>query len=112
MAGHGAERRKHKRHDLRCPIRLFSRGGTQVAGSKTINISDSGAFVPLPLNFLPQATEPLNVAISVPRSTANTYMLEDFACRATVTRHQPVTDKDQMGVALCFVAPLNLAIEV
>ena len=112
MATQHAERRKHKRHDLSCPIRLFSQAGEQIAAGKTLNISDGGALVPVPGHILPRLRESVNLTVSVPRSTANTYMLEDFACCATVLRHEVVAADDQAYLAMEFVRPLHLAIEV
>jgi len=112
MGKQHAERRKHKRHDLPCPIRLFSQAGEQIATGKTLNISDGGALVPVSGHILPRLRESVNLTFSVPRSTANTYMLEDFACCATVLRHEVVAADDQACLAMEFVRPLHLVIEV
>ena len=112
MRGKTVERREHKRHDLACPIRFYDRGGVEIAHAKTTNLSDGGAFVGVPIRFLSDIGEQVNVAFSVPRSTPNTYMLEDFASEARVVRHVAMQDTDHAGIALAFSGPLELEIEV
>jgi hypothetical protein len=112
MAGKTAERREHERHDLACPIRFYDRGGVEITQAKTTNVSDGGVFVPVPIRFLAEIGKQVNVAFSLPRSTPNTYMLEDFASEAKVIRQTAMQDVDHAGIALEFAEPLELEIEV
>ena len=112
MAGKTVERREHKRHDLGCPIRFFDRGGVEITHAKTANISDGGAFVPVAIRFLTEIGRQVNVAFSLPRSTPNTYMLEDFASEAKIVRQTAMQRADYAGIALEFAEPLELGIEV
>lgn len=112
MAGKTVERREYKRHGLPCPIRFYDRGGVEIAHAKTTNLSDGGAFVAVPIRYLSEIGEQVNVAFSLPRSTPNTYMLEDFASEARIVRHVAMQDTDHAGVALAFAEPLELEIEV
>jgi len=106
------ERRKHKRFRIGCPIRFFDRGGKEFTQGKTADISDGGVFAPVPIRFMAEIGQDVNVTISVPRSTPNTYMLEDFASQAKVIRHMAMQDSEHVGLALQFERPLDLAIEV
>ena len=53
----------------------------------------------------------MTISFAVPRSTANTYMLEDFSAQARVLRHQPLRNADLAGVAVQFVQPIDLGLE-
>lgn len=112
-APQGAERRAHRRWPLNCPVALLDDQGELIARSRTDNLSDGGAYVVLPVEALPRAAgqQALRVQISVPRTTTNTYMLEDFQARATVVRTEPLVNADQAGLALAFQAPLSLDLD-
>jgi len=107
------ERRKHERYDVPCPITISGEGGLVVTG-KTWNVSDGGIFLPGPLQTLPACGAEIEVRFSVPRSTPNSYMLEEFHTPARVLRHQPAgkSKDDNIGVAMVFLKPLDLKIEV
>jgi len=107
-----AERRENPRTDLSCPVSLYNRAGELIARAKTVNVSDGGMLVSIPVSALPKLEDRANVALSVPRSTPTTYMLEDFACAARVVRHQPMVDDAFAGVALAFDEPQDLCLEV
>ncbi len=107
-----AERRKHRRFELSCPIRLIDDAGGTVAAARTLDISDGGVFIPLPPDSLPKCRKALKVGLSVPRQTANTFMLEEFSCEGRVLRHQPLADGRSAGVAIQFAKPMKLSLEV
>jgi hypothetical protein len=46
--------------------------------------------------------------LSIPRSTPNTFMLEDFATAARILRSEPLADGDGAGIAIQFARPLTL----
>jgi len=107
-----AERRASPRMALCCPVSLYDPAGELLVQSRTVNISDGGLLVSVPVKTLGQLAESANVAFSVPRSTPTTYMLEDFACAARVLRHQPMVDDQFAGVALVFEESQQLSLAV
>ncbi len=112
MATRRQERRKHRRAKLPCPLILRDRDGNVLAKTRAENISDGGVFLTMPIDSLPRFGNELNLSFSVPRSTPNTYMLEEFKCRGKVVRQQPLTDTDRAGMGLQFNKPLPLMLEV
>ncbi|HUT60516.1 MAG TPA: PilZ domain-containing protein [Phycisphaerae bacterium] len=111
MVRRASERRKHTRHALACPVSLSREDEKLLAQSKTVNISDGGALVAVPSKSVPRLDQKVALVFSVPRSTANTYMLEEFTGRARIVRHQPLTDNDQVGVAIQFLPAMSLGLE-
>lgn len=107
----GAERRRHKRHPMPCPVRLSLPGAAEAAG-KTADVSDGGILIALPRQLLPACGSLVDVLLRVPRSTPNTYMLEDFTAQARVVRHITSSAGDPIAAGLQFVQPLALALEV
>jgi len=110
MAKPNNERRKHSRQELPCPITLHCDGQTPCR-STAFNISNGGVFLTLPTAALPQRECEVEILFSVPRSTPNTYMLEEFTCKAKVIRHQPLADDAQAGLALQFLSPQPLMLD-
>ena len=106
------ERRKYKRTQLTCPARLLDGEGNVLAKSTTSNLSDGGAFLAVPIDHLPRRGSRLTIGLSVPRSTANTYMLEEFSSPARVVRHEPMQDDTLAGVGVRFDGPIQLQLEV
>ena len=106
-----AERRRHKRQDLACPVTLKVEPDQTPARGKTANISDGGALLPVPDGPPPPVGATVSVKLGIPRTTLNTYMLEEFTCRALVLRHQAV-DGGPFALALQFLHPLDLMLEV
>ena len=112
MADERQERRRHNRLKLECPVSFFTRNGQAAAKGKSLDISDGGTFVSLPAKHADRLKGRVNLTFSIPRSTENTYMLEDFACQADVLRRQPLVDKSLAGVAVAFTRPMDLGLEV
>ena len=112
MATRRQERRKHRRAKVPCPLILRDREGNVLAKTRVENISDGGVFLTMPIDSLPRFGNELNLSFSVPRTTPNTYMLEEFKCRGKVVRQQPLTDTDRAGMGLQFSKPLPLMLEV
>ena len=112
MANHPSERRQHKRLELSCPLRIIGSDGEVLAETRTVNICDGGVFLSAPIEALPVCGTEVKLDLSVPRATPNTYMLEKLSCKARILRHQPLLDNRLAGMALQFVPPLQLAIEV
>ena len=107
----GAERRRHTRFMVSCPVRL-SQGEAAEAAGKTANVSDGGILVALPRQVLPARGSLVDVLLRVPRTTPNTYMLEEFVSQARVVRHDPPGEGEAAAAALEFVRPMELGLEV
>ncbi len=106
------ENREHHRFSLSYPIRLFSSRGHEMAASETINVSQTGAFLKIPLHQLPEPGEILNVTISIPEDCYHGEDLGDFTSEASVVRHHPrESDADLAGVAVTFSKPLQFVAE-
>ena len=105
------ERRRYKRLPLACPVSLNDAGGEPVGQSRGLNISDGGMLLPLPPERAPEAGSQVRATFSVPRSTPNTFLLEEFSCKAFVVRQEPENERS-CQVALRFEPPLDLGLEV
>ena len=112
MADAAAERRAHKRFTVPCPSEIADLKGADSIKGKALNLSDGGLLMAMPVETLPARNSVVRVNFSLPRSTLNTYMLEDVACKAEVIRHEPMKDESLAGVALKFTEPISLMIEV
>jgi len=111
MAGSQQERRKTIRLDVKCPCVVRDHLGATLGKGRCLNIGNGGMFLPLPVDALPTRDSTVTISFAVPRSTANTYMLEDFSAQARVLRHQPLRNADLAGVAVQFVQPIDLGLE-
>ena len=111
MAKSVAERRKHKRHRISCPLVIQRTGEKEALKGKTVDISDGGAMLAIPIKIIPRVSERVTVLLAVPRSTANTYMVEEVALEARVVRHQPMENNAVVGVALQFTSVQELGLE-
>ena len=95
-----AERRKFTRHAIPCRLKIEvpERGDLRV---RTINVSDGGAY--FVCDEILEVGRKLRVRLAVPRDTANTFFLEQFAAEARVVRLDPVGEGETAkGVALAF----------
>ena len=106
------ERRKHKRHPLECPVRMTDATGNLLASARGINISDGGMLFPAPSEALPERGSRIHLDFSVPRATPNTFLMEEFTCKAFVIREEPSDGDGPVRVAVEFERPLDLEIEV
>lgn len=112
MAGGGAERRQSIRMDVPCPYEVRDPSGAVLGKGRTLNIGNGGMFLPMRLDRLSEPDTTVQVRFALPRSTPNTYMLEDFSAKARVLRHQPLRDANLAGVAVQFDQPIDLGLEV
>ncbi|MBE3070092.1 MAG: PilZ domain-containing protein [Planctomycetes bacterium] len=95
-----SERRRHRRFDVVCRLRLEAPDGPEVR-TRTLNVSDGGAYF-LSAQRLEVGRE-VRVRLTVPRDTANTFFLEQFAAQAHVIRcDRPAQGQKVRGVALKF----------
>ena len=100
------EKRKHDRIELSCPL-TFS-DGSQPINTQSENLSDGGAFITVSTDSLPSLGRELDVSLSIPRSTKNTFLLEEVKIQARVLRHQPMLDPSKAGLAMQFTQSLEL----
>ena len=112
MSKRKLERRQYKRLKLSCPFVVFDEAGEVLIESKSLNISDGGALMSAPVKHIPPPHASVKLNFSVPRSTPNSYMLEEFSCPGRVVRQQPLKDDRLAGVAFQFAKPLQLAMKV
>lgn len=112
MTSERQEQRQHSRLKVECPVSFFTRSGELVAKGKSLDMSDGGTYVSVPAKAVDRIKGRVNLTFSIPRSTENTYMLEDFACQADVIRQKPLADKKLAGVAIAFTSPMDLSLEV
>jgi hypothetical protein len=104
--GTSAERRKHRRFEIPCRLRVELPSGGNVR-VRAVNISDGGAYFITGQGV--QVGREVEVGVAVPRDTANTFFLEQFAARARVIRCDPLgEDQGGTGVALEFEKALAL----
>ena len=106
------DRRKYYRTDVSCPVTVSAAGHSGQAKGNTLNLSDGGALLTIPINSMPGLAERVAVQLSLPRTTPNTRMYEDLASQATVVRHQPMIDERLVGVAIRFSKVMKLNLEV
>ena len=112
MAQRHDERRRHKRTDLSCRVTVSCGKRDRQATGKTMNVSDGGAVLSLPVKSLPELKEMVHVRLSLPRSTPNTHMIEEFDTQATVLRHELLHDDRYAGMAIRFTKGVDLGLEV
>ena len=104
-----SERRKYQRFDVPCRLRIELPGGRDLR-TRTLNVSDGGAY--FVTDEVVDLGGEMTVRLAVPRDTANTFFLEQFAAKARVIRRDPSPEGyDGVGVALKFekVLALDLA---
>lgn len=73
-----AERRQHQRFDVPCRLRLELPDGHGLR-ARAINVSDGGAY--FVAERVPAVGQEVSVRLGIPRDTANTFFLEQFAAR-------------------------------
>ncbi|MCE5276668.1 MAG: PilZ domain-containing protein [Planctomycetaceae bacterium] len=112
MTQQAKERRQFTRVAISCPVTIFSRAGTMLGSGRSVDLSDGGTYVAVAAEVAQSLDGAVNLAFSVPRSTQNTFMLEEFACHAKLIRCQDGGSDDRAGVALQFARPLNLGLRV
>ncbi len=111
MAQPNIERRQYPRHGLSCPARLVDEAGRHLASGKTVNISDGGLLMPAEPKATPLPGQHLDVKLSIPRSTPNTFLMQAFTAKAIVVRHDQ-SDDGAGRVAVRFEHPIDLDLEV
>ena len=106
------EKRQHHRFDLAYPIRLFSRGGEELATAETLNISQGGTLFVVPADKASDLGESVNVTISMPASAYHSDDVVDFACQANIIRHDRPRRATHATIAVAFARPLELAAQI
>ena len=107
-----AERRLHTRMEISCPLAVVNRAGHELFQIRTTNISNGGLYLETPVSNLPHEGVPdeVHLRISVPRTTSNTFKLDEFRTDARVVRSDILADDDSAGIALQFAEPLALGV--
>ena len=101
-----SERRKHSRSEVPCRLRIEGPGGNDVR-ARTINVCDGGVYFVVDKGL--ELGREVYVQLTVPRDTANTFFLEQFATHAQVLRcDHPAPGQTGTGVALKFAKELAL----
>ena len=104
--GASAERRRCTRFQVPCRLRVELPSGADVR-ARTVNVSDGGAY--FVADEVIEVGGKVTVRLAVPRDTANTFFLEQFAARAEVIRRDPpAAGQPGVGVALKFEKALVL----
>ncbi|MHC4984772.1 MAG: PilZ domain-containing protein [Planctomycetota bacterium] len=109
MASLQEEKRHHHRFEMAYPIRLFSRGGQELATSQTVNISQGGTLFIVADEKIDGLDDLVNVTISMPESSYAAEQVVDFACQANVIRSERRPDDGWAAIALAFSRPLEFA---
>ncbi len=100
------ERRRHRRYEIPCRLRVELPSGDGIR-SRTVNVCDGGVY--FVIDEPPEVGREVRVQLTVPRDTANTFFLEQFAARAQVVRcDRPPDGRPGAGVALRFEKDLAL----
>jgi hypothetical protein len=100
------ERRKHHRFEMPCRLRIEWPNGRDVR-TRTVNVCNGGVY--FVTDEVIEIGREVTVRLAVPRDTANTFFLEQFAAKAQVIRRDPpAEDRDGIGVALRFERELAL----
>jgi hypothetical protein len=106
MSASAAERRRHARYPVPCRLHIEWPSGRDIR-TRSVNISDSGAY--FVTEEVVDVGREVTVRLAIPRDTANTFFLEQFAARARIIRRDPPTDDQQgIGIALEFEKELEL----
>ena len=110
MSWRHRERRIHTRIELSCPLEVADDRGRELFRIRTMNVSSGGLYLETPVSNLPEDGVPdeVQLRLSIPRSTPNTFMLEDFTTAARVLRSEPLCEGDAAGIAIQFLQPLAL----
>jgi hypothetical protein len=98
------EKRMHQRFELSCPIVITDSKGKKLLRTQTLNISDGGAMVADRGSF--DVGDSLMAQLKIPRSTVNTFLMEDVSARARIIRHETIAAHN--GMAVAFIEPLDL----
>ncbi|MCX5685454.1 MAG: PilZ domain-containing protein [Planctomycetota bacterium] len=104
------ERREHPRYDIPCRLRVELPGGEDVR-TRTLNVSSSGAYFVVD-EVIPEVGHTVTVRLAVPRDTANTFFLEQFAAKAKVIRRDPAVSGDHPGVGVAVRFEKVLALDL
>ena len=95
---------------LHCPVKLMGETTCHVPAA-AIDLSDGGMLLSLAAEAAPPVGSAWHVRLAVPRTTSNTYMLEEFLCEGLVLRHQKLKETGRAAVALRFASPLHLDLD-
>ncbi len=105
------ERRACGRFDLACPVIVTDSAGNELLKTKTLNLSDGGALLTVPIEQTIPLGQYVRMDVRLPRSTKNTFMFENISAEASILRHEPMIEHSSIATALTFTKPLKLQLE-
>jgi c-di-GMP-binding flagellar brake protein YcgR len=105
------ERRRYARFGVDAAVSLFEDQRELLSG-RSLNISDGGALLAAPARPAPRVGQTVQVSLRLPRSTPNSFLLEDVACPAKIVRQQRYGSNGQTALALQFDQPLDLGLDL
>lgn len=105
------EKRRHKRIELSCPLKICNNDGQVLAETNTVNISDSGALVYLPAEQAGAFNCKVHLHFSIPRRTQDSQIFEEFGCNGKIVRRAAGLYEKSAAVAMEFENPLQLTLE-
>ncbi len=101
------ERRRHPRIRAEFPVALTDSSGLELL-TKTIDLSDGGALIPVPFSGAPAVGEEIDIKLTLPVMIAGCQRERIVACRAFVVRHQDLGITSQIGIGVEFATPQKL----
>jgi c-di-GMP-binding flagellar brake protein YcgR len=101
-----AERRRHPRYEIPVRLRIELPDGRDLR-TRALNVSEGGAYFLTEEGF--EVGREVSLRLAIPRDTANTFFLEQFAAKARVVRRESLVEgQPGAGIALRFEKQLPL----
>ncbi len=111
MSADSAERRNYVRLALTCAVELIDATNQAVAHGRTINISNGGALVRIPIGSAPSLGSVVEMKMHVPHSRDGTGPTREFSAQVRILRCEQEADSDNTAVAMQFLEPLELGLQ-
>jgi hypothetical protein len=111
MSDAPGEHRQHPRFSVALSMRVFDRDGQPIAVTETIDVSNGGALVAIPLEKVPDIGDMLRIELAVLVSPdTGEGGSQDVQRQARVVRHQPAGVPSNIAVGVEFQEVLNLGL--
>ena len=105
------ENRRHARFEIDAAVSLFDDQRELLSGN-SLNISDGGALLAVPAKPAARVGQTVQVSMRLPRSTLNSFLLEEVACPAKIVRRQRYGSNGKTALALQFDQPQDLGLDL
>ena len=102
------ERRQHRRVRLPCPTIVTDQAEQLLAAGRSLNVSDGGVYLVVPIKALPPCQTPVQVKLTLPRPAGTRGAARDITTAGRIVRHQALQDDRSVGMAIEFDQPLPL----